>query len=259
MITQPVKNEVTPTSFLDMGQGRRLAYALLEGKKPGVIFLGGFKSDMTGTKAMAVEEFCREEGRRCLRFDYTGHGKSSGQFRDGSIGQWKRDTLDILDKFADGPNILVGSSMGAWLMLLAALERPEHAAGLVGIASAVDFTELLVWDKLPPEKQKEMQDEGGILVPDCYGGEPYPITHKLVKEGRKHLLFGDVLDIRVPVRLIHGTEDQDVPWRMSHDLMEHIASPDISLELVKGGDHRLSQPAQLAAILRSIEELFSLV
>lgn len=259
MITQPVKNELAKTAFLDLPQGRRLAYALTEGKEPGVVFLGGFKSDMSGSKAKAIEEFCREDGRRCLRFDYTGHGLSSGKFHDGTIGQWKQDSLDVIEKLTQGPSVLVGSSMGAWIMLLVSLKKPEKVAGLVGIASAPDFTERLVWDAITPEQKKQMKEEGGILVPDCYGGEPYPLTYKLIKDGRKHLLFGDVLDIRVPVRLIHGTEDKDVPWRMSHELMEHIASPDISLELIKGGDHRLSQPAQLATIIRSVEELFSLI
>jgi pimeloyl-ACP methyl ester carboxylesterase len=257
MITKPVKNELAKTSWLDLPQGRRLAYSLTEGKAPGVVFFSGFKSDMSGTKATSVEEFCREEGRFCLRFDYTGHGQSSGLFRNGCISDWKRDALDVIDNLTKAPNILVGSSMGAWIMLLVALARPEKIAGLVGIASAPDFTELLVWDKFTPEQKKQLKEDGGVLIPDCYGGEPYPITRKLIKDGRKHLLFGDVLDIRVPVRLIHGTEDKDVPWRMSHDLMEHIASPDISLELIKGGDHRLSQPPQLATIIHSIEELFN--
>ena len=259
MITQPVKNEVTPTAFLDLPQGRRLAYARTEGKAPGIVFFSGFKSDMNGSKAMAIEAFCREEGRFCLRFDYTGHGQSTGQFRNGCLSDWKRDALDVIDHLTPHPNIFVGSSMGAWIMLLVTLERSLKASGLVGIASAPDFTERLVWDKFSIEQKKQMKEEGGVLIPDCYGGEPYPLTYKLIKDGRKHLLFGDVLDIRVPVRLIHGTEDKDVPWRVSHDLMEHIASPDISLELIKGGDHRLSQPPQLAAIVRTIEELFTLV
>jgi pimeloyl-ACP methyl ester carboxylesterase len=255
MITKPVKDELAKTSYLELPKGRRLAYVLTEGREPGIVFLGGFRSDMNGAKATAIEAFCRQEGRRCLRFDYTGHGQSSGLFRESTLSHWKRDSLDIVSALTLKPSILVGSSMGAWLALLVALAKPAKVAGLVGIASAVDFTELLVWDKFTPEQKKEMKEEGGLLIPDCYGGEPYPITYKLIKDGRKHLLLGDVLDIRVPVRLIHGTEDKDVPWRMSHELMEHIASPDISLELIKGGDHRLSQPAQLTAITRAIGEL----
>jgi pimeloyl-ACP methyl ester carboxylesterase len=252
MNTQHVKTESLEPSFINFPDGRRIAYVLSEGNLPGVVFLGGFKSDMTGTKATTLEAFCRKAGRRFLRFDYTGHGKSSGDFMHGTIGQWKQDTLDVLDKLATGKNILVGSSMGAWIMLLAAIERPEKVAGIVGIASAPDFTERLIWEKLDALKKKELETNGAFYVPDCYGGDPYPITKSLIEDGRRHLLLDGKINLNVPVRLFHGKEDRDVPWQMSVKLMEAITSPNISLELIKGGDHRLSQPAQLEMVCKAV-------
>lgn len=259
MITQAVKLEYAPVSFLEPESGRRLAYALTEGDGPSIVFLGGFRSDMTGTKATAFEDFCGKEGRRFLRCDYTGHGQSSGDFRQGTIGRWKRDALDILNGLTEGPVILVGSSMGAWIALLAALENPEKVAGLVGIASAPDFTERLVWDKLTFRQKKKLMDSGSFELPDCYGGAPYPITRGLIEDGRQHLLLGSDHELPIPVRLLHGTEDQDVPWRTSFELMERLKSPDISLELVKDGDHRLSYPGHLAALFRALDEVLSRV
>ncbi len=258
MNSTSVKNQLPEPSYLDMGSGRRLAYVLTEGKTPGVMFLGGFKSDMTGSKALALESFCREQERRFLRFDYTGHGRSTGLFHQGTISYWKRDTLNMLDRFIDEPVVLVGSSMGAWLMFLVARERPEKVAGLVGIASAVDFTERLIWDKLSDEEKQKFMEEGGMLILDCYGSEPYPITRQLIEDGRSHLLLDTRMEFPVPVRLVHGTDDKDVPWRMSHLLMECITSPDIELEMVGGGGHRLSEPHQLEVILKAVEEVLHL-
>jgi len=245
------------TSFLSLPGDRHLAYHLTEGALPGVIFMGGFKSDMNGAKAMALEAFCKARGQRFLRFDYTGHGESSGDFTKGSIGAWRQDALDIFDHFAAEKNILVGSSMGAWLMLLVALERPEKIAGLVGIASAPDFTEKLVWEAFTPAQQKQLIEEGQVLIPDCCGSAPYPITRELIEDGRKHLLLDKDIPIAVPVRLIHGTKDADVPWQISVTLMERLASNDISLKLIKNGDHRLSQPEQLNGICEVVERLLS--
>jgi len=252
MNTHPVKNESAPPSFIDFPDGRRLAYHLSEGKLPGVVFMGGFKSDMAGVKATALETFCRKEGRRFLRFDYSGHGRSSGDFRQNTIGSWKQDALDMIDQVAMGRNILVGSSMGAWIVLLVARERPQGIAGLIGIASAADFTERLIWQKLDDAQKKQLEEEGVIYLPSCAGQEPYPITSRLIKDGRQHLLLDKKIAIHAPVRLIHGDKDEDVPWQMSVALMDCIVSPDISLELVKDGDHRLSQPEHLEILCRTI-------
>jgi len=257
MNTEPVKDEYTRPSFIDLLGGRRLAYHLSEGSLPGVVFMGGFKSDMTGTKATALEAFCRKAGRRFLRFDYTGHGRSSGHFRQGTIGSWKQDALDMLDRVATGKNILVGSSMGAWIMFLVARERPENIAGLIGIASAADFTERLIWQKLDETQKKKLEEERVIYIPSCNWEDPYPITYNLIENARQHLLLDSKTKIDVPVRLIHGNRDEDVPWQMSVTLMDSITSPDISLEVVKGGDHRLSQPEHLELMCRTVEELLS--
>lgn len=259
MITQPVKDEShAPLSFLEFLDGRKLAYRLSEGRLPGVVFLSGFRSDMGGAKATALAEFCRQEGIRCLRFDYMGHGQSSGDFMQGTIGGWKQDVIDMLEYVAPGPNVLVGSSMGAWLALLAALARPESVAGLVGLASAPDFTERLIWDKLDAGQRIRLEEEGVFYAPSCYGEEPYPITRHLIEDGRKYLLLDKDIPIAAPVRLVHGTCDADVPWQMSMQLMERIKSPDISLEMVKDGDHRLSYPSHLALMCRTVEEVLGL-
>ncbi|MDE3015821.1 MAG: alpha/beta hydrolase [Pseudomonadota bacterium] len=259
MIAQPVKNETeTQPSFLELSEGRRLAYCLTPGSLPGIVFFGGFKSDMNGAKARALESFCREEGIRFLRFDYSGHGKSTGTFLQGSITQWRQDALDALDRLADGQHILVGSSMGAWIMLLAALARAEKVAGLVGLAAAPDFTERLIWQQFTPQQKKQMEEEGVVRLPSCDGGEPYPVTRALIEDGRRHLLLDNPIPLDVPVRLIHGMQDSDVPWRMSLSLMDRLRTSDISLELIKDGDHRLSYPSQLALMYRTVAELFLL-
>jgi pimeloyl-ACP methyl ester carboxylesterase len=256
MIASSVKIHSTALpSFLQLPDGRRLAYRLTPGALPGVLFLGGFRSDMTGAKATAVEEFCRQEGRRCVRFDYTGHGLSSGNFMGGTIGAWKNDVLAILDHVATGANILIGSSMGGWLMLLATMERYEQVVGMIGIASAPDFTESLIWQPASKELKKELMEKGVIYAPSCNGEAPYPITRTLIQEAPQHLVLGRNIPLGMPIRLIHGTHDQDVPWQMSVKLLDHLKSPDISLELVKEGDHRLSFPAHLALLYRTLDEM----
>jgi pimeloyl-ACP methyl ester carboxylesterase len=244
-------------SFLSRPDGRRIAHHLSEGALPGVVFMGGFKSDMTGAKALALEAYCRKRGQRFLRFDYTGHGQSSGKFIDGTIGSWKRDALDVLDRLVPGENILVGSSMGAWLALLAALEHKKMVVGLVGIASAPDFTEKLIWQQLKSQQQKQLLEEGIYHAPSCYGEDPYPITRALIEEGRNHLLLDGPIDLNIPVRLIHGTRDEDVPWQMATQLMERLASSDVALQLVKDGGHRLSEPQQLELICRTVDAILA--
>jgi pimeloyl-ACP methyl ester carboxylesterase len=249
---------MSATSFLEINQ-KRIAYCLTEGTLPGVVFLTGFKSDMTGSKAMALETFCQKRGQRFLRFDYTGHGQSSGNFRAGTIDGWKEDALDVIDRLTGGKNIIVGSSMGAWIALLVALERKDKVAALVGISSAPDFTERMIWNVIDDKQKKQLLEEGVIYAPSCYGEEPYPITRQLIEEGRKHLLLDSKIDVDVPVRLLHGTKDEDVPWQTSVKLMERLSSQDVVLHLVKDGNHRLSEQGHLELLCSTIENLSLMV
>ena len=242
-------------SYLSRPDGTRIAYHKLSGKSPGVMFLGGYHSDMTGTKATALEAHCRATGRAFVRFDYTGHGVSSGRFEEGTIGSWAQDAIAILDEVAEGPQVLVGSSMGGWIMLLTALALPDRVSGLVGIASAPDFTEDLIWKELPDEARKAIIQEGQWSRPSEYEEEGYPITLKLIEDGRNHLLLRAPIPITCPVRLLHGIKDADVPWEVSRRLSEMLESEDVTLTLVKNGDHRLSEPAHLARLMRTIGDL----
>jgi pimeloyl-ACP methyl ester carboxylesterase len=222
---------------------------------PGVIFLGGFMSDMTGTKALALEAWARRCGRDFVRFDYRGHGASSGRFEDATIGEWKGDAVAVLDALTEGPQILVGSSMGGWIMLLAALARPERIAALVGIAAAPDFTEDLIWARATPEQRRALETIGHVDNPSAYSATPYRITRRLIEEGRDHLLLGRPIPLACPVRLIHGMEDADVPWQTSLRLAEALESRDVEVTLVKGAAHRLSEPEDLARLERTVEAL----
>jgi pimeloyl-ACP methyl ester carboxylesterase len=235
--------------------GVSIAYHRTRGKSPGVVFLGGFMSDMTGTKAATLEEFCRARGQAFLRFDYRGHGASSGRFEDGTIGVWADDALAAFDQLTDGPQILVGSSMGGWIALLTALARRGRVAGLVGIAAAPDFTEDLLWDAFSPDQRTELQRQGVLRLPSKYSDKPYSITLKLIEEGRRHLLLRDAIDLACPVRLLHGMRDPDVPWQRSLKLAERVTTGDVRVVLVKEGDHRLSREQDLALLCRSVEEL----
>lgn len=241
--------------ILTLPDGSYIAYECLPGKVPGVVFLGGFHSDMNGTKATALASKCHSAGRAFVRFDYTGHGISSGKFEEGTIGRWAADAIAILDNVSEGPQVLVGSSMGGWLMLLVALARPDRVVGLVGVASAPDFTEDLIWNKLSNEARATMTREGLWRRPSEYEEADYPITMRLIEEGRNHLLLDGSIDIRCPVRLIHGEADNDVPWQVSHRLSQALRSDDVTLTLVKGGDHRLSGFVHLERIWMEIEEL----
>ena len=235
--------------------GVSIAYHRTRGKSPGVVFLGGFMSDMTGTKAVTLEEFCRARGQAFLRFDYRGHGASSGRFEDGTIGLWADDALAAFDQLTDGPQILVGSSMGGWIALLTALARRGRVAGLVGIAAAPDFTEDLLWDTFPPDQRAALLREGVLRLPSEYSDKPYSIALKLIEDGRRHLLLRETIDLACPVRLLHGMRDPDVPWQRSVKLAEQLAAPDVRVVLVKDGDHRLSREQDLALLCRSVEEL----
>lgn len=242
------------TAFLSLPDGRRLAYDRTSGDGPGVVFLGGFRSDRTGTKATFVEAWARTRGRACLRFDYTGHGESSGRFEDGAIGDWARDAADALDRLTEGPQILVGSSMGGWIALLLATRRPDRVAGLVGIAAAPDFTEDSMWAEMTATQRATLLAEGRILVPSAYE-EPYPVTRRLIEDGRDNLVLRGPLRLPFPVRLLHGTADEEVPVSVALALLDHAEGPDIRVTLVKGADHRFSTPETLDLLARTLDAL----
>ena len=245
----------SPPSLLHRDGGETLAYRATPGASPGVMFLGGFMSDMTGTKATALEAHCRGTGRAIVRFDYAGHGASGGAFRDGTIGAWRDDALAVLDRVACGPQILVGSSMGGWIMLLVALARPERVAGLVGVAAALDFTEDLIWSALGDETRQTLTEAGEIVLPCDYGEDPYPVTMRLIEEGRDHLLLRGPIALGCPIRLLQGMQDADVPWRTALALAERVESESVVVELVKDGDHRLSRDQDLARLCAAVETL----
>ncbi len=239
---------------LDRGDGVELAGTMLPGKGPTLVFLPGFNSDMNGSKALDLAEFCAEQGQALLRFDYSGHGQSGGRFEDGTIGRWTADALAVIDRLTTGKILLVGSSMGGWIALLAALARPARMAGLVGIAAAPDFTERLMWEAMSPAERATLQRSGVLLVPSQYG-EPYPVTLRLIEEGREHLLLQAPILLDCPVRLLHGQQDPDVPWELSLRLAAAISGADVQVTLVKDGDHRLSQPEDLALLRRTLAPL----
>jgi len=222
---------------------------------PGIIFLGGFRSDMTGIKATYLGAAARARGQGFVRFDYRGHGADAAGFPDCTAGDWIADAIDVLDRLTVGPQILVGSSMGGWIMQHVALARPDRIAGLVGIASASDFTERLMWPKIPGAYRSRLAAEGFITVPSLYDPAGYVITARLIEEGRRHLLLPGPIPIRCPARLLHGTADPDVPWQLSVELADALASSDVVVTLIKDGDHRLSQPDQLARIEAAVAEV----
>jgi pimeloyl-ACP methyl ester carboxylesterase len=250
-------SEKTPAAELLLPDGSILAYrkrtARAGSRGPGLIFAGGLRSDMGGTKARFLDDFAAKRGLAFLRFDPQGHGASGGKFEDGSIGRWIADLLAVL-ALTDGKQILVGSSMGAWLACHAAIARPDRIAALVGIAAALDFTERLVWPALSPDLRQIMARDGVIQVPSEYGG-PYPITRKLIEEGRNHLLLDGPIALDMPVRLLHGMADRDVPYRFSLDAAERITGADVEIRLIKDGDHRLSRESDLALLAAEIDRL----
>lgn len=219
---------------------------------PGVVFLGGFRSDMTGTKAQWIEGWCRERGRAFLRFDYTGHGQSDGVFLEGCIGDWAGDAADAVETLTEGKQILVGSSMGGWISLLLARRMPQKIAGLIGIASAPDFTEDSMWTGFDDAQRAALMAEGQIALPSDYSDEPYIITRRLIEDGRKNLVLREPLAVPFPVRLLQGTADADVEVSVALRLIEHLDGPDARLTLVKDADHRFSEPRELALIGKTL-------
>ena len=228
--------------------GATIAYRASPGKLPGVVFLGGFRSDMSGSKAVALEAWCRSRGQAYVRFDYFGHGASSGAFTDGAIGRWSEDALAVLDAVTKGPQVLVGSSMGGWIMVLAALARPKRVAALLGVAAAPDFTEDLIPNSLTADQKTSLERDGVVHLASDHGDEPTPVTRTLIDDGRRHLVLRRPLALDLPVRLVHGMMDADVPWQTSLRLAQMLTSADVEITLVKDGDHRLSGAADLARL-----------
>ena len=235
--------------------GETIAWRRVAGTGPTVVWLGGFRSDMTGTKAQALADWALARGRAFLRFDYFAHGQSSGDFLTGTITRWRGDVLAAIDALTEGPLILVGSSMGGWLALLATLARPERIAGLVLIAPAADFTEKLVGPGLSPEARRAIEDDGVWYRPSEYGDAPYPFTRALMEDGARWSLLGAPIGITCPVRILQGGADPDVPWRHALELAETLEAEDVVFTLVKNGDHRLSRPQDIARLIGAVEEV----
>ncbi len=231
-----------------------IAYYLTPGHTPTVVFMTGFMSDMSGGKALALETMCRDRGQAFLRFDYSGHGLSEGEFADGTIGSWAEDALFAIDSLTQGPLILVGSSMGGWIMLLTALARADRIAGLVGIAPAPDFTDRLYHDELTEAQRAEMDRTGKVVVPSAYEDD-YVFTRALIEDGRDHFLLDGEIALDCPIRLIHGQQDDAVPWQTSLKIAEMARSRDVEVTLVKGGDHRLSELADLERLTAIVRKL----
>lgn len=250
---------MTSPSYFDSPHGTRIAYHKCDGTKPGVIFLGGFMSDMDGGKALALEAHCRQQGRSFLRFDYQGHGQSGGDFADGTIGLWAKDALSVLDHLTQGPQVLVGSSMGGWTSLLCAKARPGRVRAFVGVAAAPDFTTRMWRDELNEEQRQTILREGLVKVPTDYGPEPYTLTKALFDDGYINRVIHQPLHLDIPIRLIQGTADMDVPWQTAQHIADMVTSHDVDIILVPDGDHRLSEPRDLARLTRVVDEVVTLV
>jgi pimeloyl-ACP methyl ester carboxylesterase len=252
-----------PPAFVEVGQGseaRRIAVRARSCGSPGLFWLGGFKSDMQGTKALALDAWAEQRNRACVRFDYSGHGESGGDFVDGTIGRWLEESAAVFEQFCAGPQVVIGSSMGGWMALLLAREiarRPAgraSLAGLVLIAPAPDFTEELMWKGFSPQVRQEIETRGVWLRPSEYG-DPYPITRNLIEEGRSHLLLGRAIEVGCPVRILQGAKDPDVPWRHALALAHRLPADDVVLTMIQDGDHRLSRPQDIARIIAAVAEI----
>ena len=249
-------NQLHYTTRQDTPLGpQKLAYKQQAGSQPGIVFCGGFRSDLTGTKAAALADWTASQNRAYLRFDYFGHGASDGAFTDGTMSHWRGDIPHMLDSLTEGPQVLVGSSFGGWLSVMAALDRPEKVAGLVLIAPAIDMTGRLMWNRFS-EKARALLDEKGLIYdPSEYDPEGYPITKKLIEDGRQHLMLDNEIDVTIPVRVLHGQRDDAVPWQLSLELADALTSEDIELHFIKDGDHRLSSESQIKTLIQLIEDV----
>lgn len=243
-----------PPSYHTTSAGHRLAYHHRAGEGVGVVFLCGFRSDMDSTKASALDTFCAAENISYTRFDYFGHGKSDGYFIDYTIGRGLEDALEILDHVATGEQILVGSSMGGWIGLHAALQRKGQVRGLVGVAAAPDFTERML-ERGSPEQRCEIMEEGVTWVYSDYSASDYPITKKLIENGRELLLLDHPIPLDIPIHLLQGQEDADVPWELALTISDRIVGEDVNITLVKDGDHRLNRPADLALLMDAVKRM----
>jgi pimeloyl-ACP methyl ester carboxylesterase len=261
-MSDPTASEPEPT-FVEVGNNssaRRIAVRARAGGGPGLFWLGGFNSDMRGSKALALDGWAAGHGRSCVRFDYSGHGESGGAFAEGTIGRWLEESIAVFEQFCAGPQVVIGSSMGGWMALLLARELARRSAsgaspaGLVLIAPAPDFTEVLMWNRFSPEVRQEIKTKGVWLRPSQYG-EPYPITRALIEEGRNHLLLGGAIDVGCPVRILQGAQDPDVPWRHAFALAHRLPADDVVLTMIQDGDHRLSRPQDIARILAAVAEI----
>jgi pimeloyl-ACP methyl ester carboxylesterase len=259
-------NDVSLKS-LKVGAGadaRDIAVRIREGKGPGLFWLGGFKSDMKGTKAEALDAWAAKDGRACIRFDYSGHGESGGSFADGTIGRWLEESVAVFAQFCRGPQIVVGSSMGGWMALLLARELGRLAkngtlpaanlAAMVLIAPAPDFTEALMWKRFTPEIKKQIEETGSWSRPSDYSAEPYLITRGLIEDGRKHLVLNGLIETGCPVRILQGVKDEDVPRQHAAELVSRLAREDVVLTLIKDGDHRLSRPEDIERLIAAVSE-----
>jgi pimeloyl-ACP methyl ester carboxylesterase len=271
-IAEPIMSEARLTSLTieSPPPARTIAVRVRESKsndgdnkRPGLVWLGGFKSDMKGTKAAALDAWAEANGRACLRYDYSGHGESGGDFTDGTIGRWLEESAAVYRAFAKGPQVLIGSSMGGWLALLLVRELRKvqylkeaaaPVAGMVLIAPAVDFTEELMWKAFSGDVRKQIETTGSWMRPSQYSEAPYPITKKLIEDGRKHLLMGGLIETGCPVHILQGVQDPDVPFTHVQALMSHFASDDVVLTLIKDGDHRLSRPEDIERLLNAVAE-----
>jgi pimeloyl-ACP methyl ester carboxylesterase len=249
--------------FLEVGTGnavRRIAVRSFAGAAPALLWLGGFKSDMKGIKAEALDRWAHDQERGITRFDYSGHGESDGDFAQGTVGRWLEESLAVCAAYCRGPQVVIGSSMGAWLALLLVRELARRktasasVVGLVLVAPAVDFTEELMWKRFPPEVKREIEQAGGFTRPSPYSAEPYLITRGLIEEGRRHLLLDGMIETGCPVRILHGVQDADVPWQHAVELTARFAQDDVVLTLVKDGDHRLSRPADIERLIAAVAE-----
>jgi len=243
-------------AFFTTPEQRKLAYRKHQGKTdgPGFVWLSGFMSDMQGSKVTVLEAWAKSRGHSFLAFDYSGHGLSDGNFRDGNIGRWREDTLAAIDELTEGPQILVGSSMGAWMTLLAAMARPDRVAGMVLIAPAPDFTQKLMWPEFTPEAQRQIMEEGVHMRPSDYD-DPYPITRSLIVDGANWQILDAPISFQGPVRILQGMQDADVPWTHAQILVDTLTTDDLTFTLIKDGDHRLSRDQDIARLIATCTEI----